>query len=530
MTDRFARRCALQPERSHNRTRAGVLRRTIFAASVLIAMLLAGGSAQPTHAASGVISSVNLFKVLDRVEGVPIPMPYLVELCVSGPAIADATVTVNGGAEQTMSPVGATEFCLEQQFANSVDLDSAFPVGIYVVSVTDTSGGSDSATVNFQATEPTAFPAFVFPAAPGNLPAGADLPVTWLLTDKGSCDTNSPEACLDGFQLFVADPATDTDVHSKKMTPVSNGTLVPGDVLLAGVSYDLELETFRGTVGSTLSTSMGDTVPFEAIFEDINFISISAVVPTVISSVALFKSVDRFGGVLLAMPYFAEFCVQGPALQSATLVAAGGGTPVAMAQVDPTEFCLETPFATSGELDAAFPAGNFTIAATDLSSATDSVTVNFSATEPSAFLDFVSPVDGGVISSQSDLPVSWTMNGCPGAPSSCADGLLFALGDNVLDEDVDLQLMVPHATATTVSAGVLAPDTSYTLELETYNGTLVTPALTAQGTSIAAIAIYESINIIQVPEPSAALQSGAALAALGLLVAARSRSRASSFG
>jgi len=96
----------------------------------------------------------------------------------------------------------------------------------------------------------------------------------------------------------------------------------------------------------------------------------------------------------------------------------------------------------------------------------------------------------------------------------------------VLDEDVDFQLMVPQATNTIVSADVLDPNTTYTLELATQRGPLVTSDVTYQGASVGVIAIYESINSIQVPEPGAALQSGVALAALGLILAIRSRLRA----
>ena len=81
--------------------------------------------------------------------------------------------------------------------------------------------------------------------------------------------------------------------------------------------------------------------------------------------------------------------------------------------------------------------------------------------------------------------------------------------------------MVPHATGTTVSADLLAPETAYILELETYRGALGTPATTRDGSQIGVIAIFESINTIHVPEPPARLLQLSAVSVLALIARRR---------
>ncbi len=182
MTDRFARRYVSGLERGRDERCSDVARATVCGAILLAVMVVVMGSPQvaQAQAVGGVISEVRLFKAVDRSGGALMGDPYFAELCVSGPDIQSATVTPPGagGSPRMMTFLEGQEFCLEQNFASFAALNMDFPIGSYVVSVTDNQMNVDIAMVDFQAAEPTAYPDFVFPASSVTLPAAGDLIVT----------------------------------------------------------------------------------------------------------------------------------------------------------------------------------------------------------------------------------------------------------------------------------------------------------------------------------------------------------------
>ncbi len=156
-----------------------------------IGMLMAAAAlvlAPPEQAgAHDNVEYVELVKVIWRIDGAfqdPVN-PYEFEACVGGFGVTGATVTVPTvpTRDETLLSLGLGEFCFSSRFASAGALDTDFPNGLYVFTIT-TVAGSDSKSVSFSASEPKGYLEITAPAhwATG-VDSNSDLSVTWTLTE-----------------------------------------------------------------------------------------------------------------------------------------------------------------------------------------------------------------------------------------------------------------------------------------------------------------------------------------------------------
>lgn len=132
--------------------------------------------------------------------------------------------------------------------------------------------------------------------------------------------------------------------------------------------------------------------------------------------------------------FFFEGCVAGTGIASGTLTI-GSGTPIALSQLDPEEWCAEDDVADQATLDAAYPSTGQTYSFTLVpSDAGPSViyTTTFTATFPTTFPEGVSPLMGDQVLADRDLPISWTFDAaCP----NCT-GVSVSIEDVATGQDV----------------------------------------------------------------------------------------------
>ena len=205
--------------------------------------------------------------------------------------------------------------------------------------------------------------------------------------------------------------------------------------------------------------------------------------------------------------YFVELCLEATDATSAEVV-----TPLAASCpmddfIGGNEFCCEQEFDTQLALDTAFPTGpgqNYTVNITGVGGP-DFEVVEFDVAAPTAYAAITSPAPGADIDTDIDLPVTWVLTGCGGAPATCADGIaLFVSTTTGVDEDIleDDTILITETTRTIPSA-VLEPNTQYRIEVETFRGTEDVPMTTdGLGDSYELSLFYEDIDSIVVPEPT----------------------------
>lgn len=186
----------------------------------------------------------------------------------------------------------------------------------------------------------------------------------------------------------------------------------------------------------------------------------------------------------------------------------------------PDDFCLfDDSFANPGELETAFPPGSYVFDIVGPGTA-DSITVDFSATEPGAFLAVDTPAAGATgVSADADLTIGWTpmVKSAPCLPASCSDSIgVFVVRQETGEEVAGSDALPPDAVEALVAAEALSPSTAYVLELETYNGVFDEPGLTDQGDAVLVARAWEDINTttFTTPEPGAAALGAAALSTL----------------
>jgi hypothetical protein len=482
------------------------------------------------------VEFVELVKGIDRIDGAledPIT-PYEFEACVGGPGVTGATVKVptEPTRDETLPSLGSGEFCFSSRFASAGALDTDFPNGTYVFTIT-TVDGPDSKSVSFSASEPEGYLDITGPAnGATGVDSNSDLTVTWTLTEKvAGCIAGGN--CGDGSGFFLLDESSDEDVVGQLLAIDATGFLVDAAVLQAGTQYTAEAATYNGLIDPAAMTDGGGAIELIAVWVDANVVTITTAAN--IEFVELFKLAYRYDGTLVSMPYELEACVGGGGITGATITFTGNPNPPFDLMSDPGEgdFCFFQEFDTAGELDTAFPNALYTfdIATID---GMDSKTVDFNFTEPEGYLEITAPVDGESVPHDSDLTVTWTLTekvaGCIVA-GDCGDGIGFFLGDDFTDQDVVEQLLAIDDPGTTVLAVNLEPNTDYGLEVETYNGVIDFSGLevTTNGDSIEEfITIWEdvnSLNIRAVPEPGAVLQQLSGFATLAALAWRRRKLR-----
>jgi hypothetical protein len=457
------------------------------------------------------IEFIEVLKAHVRDDGIPEPTPYEFEACVGGPGVTGATVTVPGNPTPITLTGGFGDFCVSPTptFTSAALLDAQFPNGTYIFDIT-TVDGADSKSVSFTASETKGYLDITAPAADAiGVPADSDLSTAWTLTERvAGCIAGGD--CGDGILLFLVDESQfGDDVVEEQLGIGATGFLVDADIVEGATDYSVEAGTYNGLIDPSAATDGGDPIELVATWEDIN-------------------ATDPME------PYEFEACVgDGGGVTGATITLPDTVTQHTLMQ-DPEDdgFCFFQGFGTANDLDTAFPNGSYTFDITTVDGM-DSRAVSFTFSEPKGYLAFTAPTDGASVPDDSDLSVTWTLTekvaGCVSG-GDCGDGILFFLFDEETDEDLVTQLLMIDAPGTTVLAADLQPNTDYSLELETYNGTidLSGAQTTVGGDPIELVSIWEDINSIHVttvvPEPGAVLLQLSAFATLGWL-ARRRRSR-----
>lgn len=213
-----------------------------------------------------------------------------------------------------------------------------------------------------------------------------------------------------------------------------------------------------------------------------------------LEELGVFKGQDYVNNVV-APGFFFEGCVVGTGIDSGTLTI-DSGTPIALSQLDPGEFCAEADFADQATLDAAYPSTGQTYSFTLVpSDAGPSViyTITFTATIPTTFPEVVSPLMDDQVLADRDLPINWTFDAaCP----NCT-GVSFSIEDGATGQDV-FDVIPPLAagtTSVTAPSSALDPGGSYLIELSNFDGAVTLTAMQNGDTYISA-AQYERINEI----------------------------------
>lgn len=248
-----------------------------------------------TDALQQPITDVFVLKAVDRFDGVLITDPYFMEVCVEGFDLSttpgDVTVMTpistdfpSGSTENlTQEEPGDSEFCWESAgFADAAALEDSYPVGNYFISAEDNSLDVDTVTVAFSEQEPDGFPDIFDPMNGSTVPAGQGVTVQWgAMTDKnGNCDPQNPGTCADGYLLFLFDLQSDEDLDFQILDNDAGAADLDGFNFVDGNTYGIELESFRGTLFVPDVSSDGNSIQVTTIYEDINFIAISAPEPS----------------------------------------------------------------------------------------------------------------------------------------------------------------------------------------------------------------------------------------------------------
>jgi len=260
---------------------------TVFLIATDINLINVTG-AQPTQP----IQEVQMFKGLDRDDGVPLVDPYFIEICVTGSDIP----TSPPGALPTVQtppsvdfPTGTTEpmmflgfeFCFEAEgFADAAALDASYPSGDYTITVTDNSQTTDTAVVSFGLSEPSGFPDVFDPVNGATIPFDQNLEVQWgsLVAKDGSCNPASPASCTDGIVVFIVDENTGNDVDIQQLPAAAGATTVSGAILQPSTPYNVEVETFRGSFAeAATSSTLGNPILLTRLYEDINILAVTTV-------------------------------------------------------------------------------------------------------------------------------------------------------------------------------------------------------------------------------------------------------------
>ena len=252
------------------------LRRICSIGTLMAAAALVLAPSKVTGAPDNV-EFVELFKLIDRSDGIPIGNPWEFEACVEGDGVTGATITVPGnGTPLPLQDEGDGDYCYVEKFAGKTDLDTAFPNGMYTFNIS-TLDGPDSKGVSFMESEPGAWLDVTAPAnGASGVPHDSDLDVTWDLERKPTCPVGD---CSDGIEFFLIDDVLDHDVFEDFLLPTETDVTVPASILQPGTMYEIEIGTYNGLIdlSGTQTTGSGDTIDLVAIWEDINVTSFTTV-------------------------------------------------------------------------------------------------------------------------------------------------------------------------------------------------------------------------------------------------------------
>jgi hypothetical protein len=187
---------------------------------------------------------------------------YVQSFILQGNGISGVTVTPpNGGSPFQIPPGtggGGPSFELDSSFDTLQDLQTAYPQGSYTLSLTYSSGGTDSVSLLFDAQPPTSF---AIPTSP--LPLATGVPYSsptfsWnpVLSTTGSalgCEITDPT----GFYKLAVDAPYD----------IGKMSWTPSVELLPDTPYNFDLSVYQqGTWGSNQQTVQGNDFTYYGLF------------------------------------------------------------------------------------------------------------------------------------------------------------------------------------------------------------------------------------------------------------------------
>jgi hypothetical protein len=257
------------------------------------------------------------------------------------------------------------EFFLKEYFQNPAALDTAYPAGVYTLTINTASQGAKTVSLTL--------PSAIYPAAPrvSNFDAaqavnpGADFAVQW--------DT-FPGGGPDDFILLQIKDATGFTVHQSPepgspgaLTGAATGWVIPRNTLLAGRTYSARLEfTKIVTVDNTLLAGATGVVLF-ASRTAFDLRTAGAGTGPDVRTYRLFKGQHYVqtgaGEPVLAEPTPYEFSteVEMALLQSVASVSLRlPNNQIQPLRANETDFSLHVEYASLAALESAFPSGNYT--------------------------------------------------------------------------------------------------------------------------------------------------------------------------
>ena len=224
------------------------------------------------------IEEIGVFKFVDRFDGTLIPVPYGIEACVDGTGITSASVLPPLGGSIPLVEDGS-EWCADANFDTASELNAAFPNGSYAFSIVGTTG-SDSKTINFQASEPVGYIDITNPLDQATLSPSDDLDVTWNLVEKaGGAGCVAAQNCGDNIFLAVEDFTSGSDIVEELLPITETNFQVMSSLLLPDSFFGIEAEVIVGDLNFSDVTDMGDDIQSFGVWEDINQITFATPEP-----------------------------------------------------------------------------------------------------------------------------------------------------------------------------------------------------------------------------------------------------------
>ena len=394
-----------------------------------------------------------------RLNDVPKAMPFEFELEASGTGLEALSVTTPaGGIGAVLGLCALDGFSCDVfvEYASLAALQNDFPPGDYVLRFTGDGGTTNSeVTVSLSPVQPTGFLSVISPAD-GALGVSIDPTLVW--SDCSACGGSSLGADLHNLA---------TDMHVAELPLTADTSLtswVPG-TLTPNTSY--ELEVFVGNASHSVeTTSTADAFNFTAFFANLTATTFTTeIVPLDIREVFLGHFEDRENDVSSVPPFVFEAEANGAGLEAFTLTTPAGGIGTIVGVCDGLGTCeLGVDFPTSSSMLADFPPGNYVLAFTGEGGATTThATVNLPATQPTGFVSVLSPAHNAVGVSLNPTIVWSNCSGCGGA---FLEVFLF----NTFSFQDEFELFTPDTSRTEWIPGLLAPGTTYEIEIEVGNG------------------------------------------------------------
>ena len=161
---------------------------------------------------------------------------------------AAATLTVNGGLSTSL-PLSGTEFGISPSFSTQAAMDSAYPFGTYVISLSGGTDGPVSVTLNYSADGYTAdIPALTL--ASYDALQGLSTSLSALTLDFNSFTPNAlATTAFTFFTIFDSDQSCDF------LAPTSTSCTIDPSALTADTTYNYELD-FSDRIEATVDGAL----------------------------------------------------------------------------------------------------------------------------------------------------------------------------------------------------------------------------------------------------------------------------------